>query len=185
MPITARIVRAIRMSTCSAGWKQPNSIGNRSSATLAAGVVDAMVSAASISSSASPTTRRSRDSLRNRSIARRCAVRVNQAAGFGGTPSRRHVCKAATRASCTASSAMSKFPVRRCKAATIKPALRPTRRDRTASPSELIRVLTGVPPVTCPTSGRPSAGSRPLHRGTRVTAIPSRSRSPRRDRGRR
>src|SRR5215211_5187601 len=128
IPTTARSVKARRASTFNAGWQQPNNIGSRSS------LVRAGASSAGVASgSHSSAKRASRERFRSKSMARRRAASDSQPPGLAGTPSRRQVRSAMMIASCTASSAISKLPRRRCSWATIRPASRRTMRASAAS----------------------------------------------------
>src|SRR4051812_26282434 len=87
----------------------------------------------------SSTRRSARFSRRRRSIARRRAVSAIQAAGLGGTPSRGQRSSATTKASWTASSARSRSPNARARAATAWPDSRRNRRS-IAAPGALSRL---------------------------------------------
>ena len=165
-PATDRRVRARRTSTANAGWQQPKSIATRSSVSdheVAGSGGPASSTRAATTAAASRPRAASR---RSRSTALRRAVRVSQAPGLGGGPSRRHAATAETRASCTASSATSKSPVRRCRAATTGPASRRTASTRTVSarspsgsgPVAVIggSVEAGGQSIRCSTMGRTS-----------------------------
>ena len=111
-PSTARSVKAACASRARAGWQQMKSRRRRSSTSTcvcAAGGRDAL--------SSRGTRSRYRASRRQRSTALRRAVVSSHAPGRRGMPSTGQCSSADTRASCTKSSARSKSPRRRTKAA--------------------------------------------------------------------
>ena len=110
-PPTARRVSAICEAGDSAGWQHMNSRMSVSSGPAGA------VSAAGASHCpgsvhrATVSSRRWRAcSLRSRSVSLREATVISQPRGLSGTPSAGHCVAAASSASCTASSAVSKCP---------------------------------------------------------------------------
>ena len=106
-PATDRSVSAICCVRGSTGWQHMNSRMSMSSASSvsAAGAVAGSVQVATVSS-----RRCLACSLRSRSVSRREATVMSHAFGFPGTPVSGHVVAAAISASCTASSAVSKWP---------------------------------------------------------------------------
>src|SRR5512133_338120 len=80
-------------------------------------------------------------SRRRRSIALLRAVRVIHAAGLLGTPRSGQLRRACTNASWTASSARSKLPVARIRAATARPASRRNRRSMSERASPVVSAL--------------------------------------------
>ena len=191
-PSTARSVSASRDSADSAGWQQANSIGSRSSGVPPPGSSGSRGTASASAAATDPASRCRRERARSRSTARRWAVVVNHPAGLGGTPRDGQVRSASTSASCTASSATSKSPVRRCRWATTTAASRRTTRDSAESSGSgasgaVVRRGSGVtrscrPP--CASSPRPSGGSRPRRRAAaaRARCAPARWRRPGRGR---
>lgn len=189
-PSTARSVSASRASGDRDGWQQANSIGNRSSGVPPPGSRGAGGSASAACAAAAPASRWRRARARSRSTARRCAVVVSHPPGLGGTPRVGQVRSASTSASCTASSATSKSPVRRCRWATTTAASRRTTRDSSAS--SVPGAVRRGPPVTrtprpprAGSSPRPSGGSRPRRPAAAATARCAPARSPRPGRARR
>src|SRR6266704_884586 len=119
-PHSSRRVSATWASWASAGWQQVNTSRSRSSGiTLASSASTASSPAAAARSvpTSSGSFARSVRSRRRRSRARRRAAVVSQAPGFSGTPRSDQVASAATKASCTHSSAMSRSPAMRTVAA--------------------------------------------------------------------
>src|SRR6266545_628281 len=122
-PHSSRSVSATWASSARAGWQHVNTSRSRSS-----GIT--LASSASAASSPDPVTRsvptssgslaRSVRSRRSVSRARCRAAVVSQAAGFSGTPRSDQVAMAAANASCTHSSATSRFPATRTVAASTK-----------------------------------------------------------------
>ena len=106
-PPTARRVNATCETGVKDGWQQSRSSSSESSDaapwSMSSGVE---VNVAS-------SRRRRAVSLRHISVRRRVATTVNQPRGFSGTPAAGHCVAAASNASCTASSQMSKSSKRR------------------------------------------------------------------------
>ena len=108
-PHTARSVSATRASGASAGWQHMNTRASSSSRSPAGGPSDgsdrplwSRIAAASFSPR--------RASRRATSTARRRATVTSHPAGLAGSPRSGHAARAATQASCTASSAAPRSP---------------------------------------------------------------------------
>src|SRR5690606_38675159 len=114
-PPTARNVSATDEAGVSDGWQHMNSrISESSRCSSAADSAGATARAVTgVWSTASASRRRRACSLRSWSCMRRLATWKSQPPGLDGTPSRGHCVAAATSASCTASSAAAKSPLRR------------------------------------------------------------------------
>ena len=104
-PPTARRVSATWETGVSAGWQHSSSRVSVSSSAGGAGAGSAGASATTVCSRS-----RRADSRRHTSIRRRDAVVISQPFGLAGTPSAGHCTAAASSASCTASSQLSKSP---------------------------------------------------------------------------
>src|SRR5256885_3720279 len=113
-PATERSVSATCASRASAGWQHVKMSSSRSSGRALAVVTFGSSSSAIFSSY--------RFARRSRSMPLRLAVVMSHAPGLAGTPSRGQCSSAATSASCTHSSARSKSPRLRTRAAVSRPA---------------------------------------------------------------
>jgi hypothetical protein len=100
-PPTARSVSATWETGVNAGWQQSSNRVSSSSPRAGAG---------SGSRHTASSRRRRAVSLRSNSMRRRAATVISQFFGLSGTPSTGHCCAAASSASCTASSQVSKSP---------------------------------------------------------------------------
>ncbi len=113
-PPTARRVSAICEAGDSAGWQHMNSRISVSSVSAAERSAAGTTSSSGSSRRATVSSRRRRAaSARSRSVSRRDATVTSQPRGLSGTPCSGHCSEAASSASCTASSAASKWPYRR------------------------------------------------------------------------
>ena len=133
-PPSVRNVRAMRASGASVGWQQVKIRRNWSSAMALSGMgSDLDVGSASrrARASAARCLPGRLTSRRSRSLALLRAAVMIQAAGLSGVPVRGQRSRAATNASCTASSARSKSPRRRMSDAVIGPEL--SRKTRVTS----------------------------------------------------
>jgi hypothetical protein len=133
-PATTLRVSATRPSMGRAGWAQVKISRSRSSCRKVMSVPGPGSSRSSAMPASSTSLLRSVAARRSRSIARRLAVVVSQAAGLSGIPSRGHRRRARSVASATASSARSQSPVVRMSVATIRSrsAASPSRSTRRA-----------------------------------------------------
>src|SRR5712691_2735673 len=120
-PPSSRRVSATCASVESAGWQHVKIRRSRSSCTEPTSTGMPGSSLPGASTATSPSSCRSRDSRRKRSMARLRAVVVIQPPGLGGRPSSGHLRNATANASCTASSATSMSPKTRISAATDRP----------------------------------------------------------------
>ena len=110
-PPTARRVSAIWEAGDSAGWQHMNSRMSVSSDSAAGrSAAGASHCSGSVHRATASSRRWRACSLRSRSVSRRAATVISQPRGLSGTPSRGHCVAAASSASCTASSAVSKCP---------------------------------------------------------------------------
>ena len=119
-PATRRSVSATLASGASDGWQQANISPSRSS-----GIVESRSGSIARRSASSSTACRSRSVAmrrrRSRSIARLRAVRMIQAPGSSGRPSRGQRSTAVAKASWTDSSARSRSPTLRARTPTARP----------------------------------------------------------------
>ena len=170
-PATARRVNATCASWDSAGWQHVKIRRSRSSASGGSGPNVARSNCSSF-----PRYRLSR---RRMSMARRRAVVINHAPGLSGMPSSGHLSSAATRLSWTTSSARSKSPSIRTRAAVRRPAS--SRKTAATTRSVALCVFFSR------SSGRPRAALRRFRRQARPWPwqAPRRDPSPRRPRSRR
>lgn len=111
-PPTARRVSAIWAAGDSSGWQQRKSrvrVSSAEGARLSPGG-GAVNASRGVSAAAFSSRRRRAESWRSWSVSRLDAVLMSQPRGFSGSPRTGHCRYAASIASCTASSAVSKWP---------------------------------------------------------------------------
>src|SRR5215213_4440020 len=174
-PPRSRSVSATCTSVASAGWQQVKI--NRSWSSRTGSSSSAGSSGVCSSSTAAAAWRSSRDdSRRKRSTTRLRAVVMIQPAGLGGTPLCGHRSRAAAKASCTASSAVSMSPHTRTSTDTARPyCARNTRSISTVAGAGTARLALGLALERTHLDRQPGCGARvapaPRERGVQVRCL--------------